>query len=288
MNVDRKTLRVFLLLAIAFALIAATLYSVVLFRDFDWKTHLFDPSTNTYYAVLAFLAVCVVFFMLFPFFRGKGGAKKEEDFSVSFPSPSIPFRVVSFLTAALLLGSIGNFLRFMFTVPYAGSMDAVLYFFRIATNFFAIVSTVYFLRLAFSPKPLEGYALMLSFAPVLWSVFLTVGNYYDKTVRLNSPIRVIEMLAVLVLIFCQLIEARVHMGKKKKAIFYYSLSFSVIFLCPAVSLPHILRLFMGLEKVDCMSFSYFYLFFLAVYFVFRLFDFLRAEKTVPPAAEETL
>ena len=50
MNVDRKTLRVFLLLAIAFALIAATLYSVVLFRDFDWKTHLFDPSTNTYYA----------------------------------------------------------------------------------------------------------------------------------------------------------------------------------------------------------------------------------------------
>jgi len=259
-----------LALTVLSAVIAAVLavwQSILLANDFDYLTHTYSADSLSPKALTLLLVLASVFFLSTLLWR-----KKEEE--SDFPSGGFLSCFAAILCGMLLLTAAGLFFyRMVFSnLPFAGSPDRAVYGLRLLSAFLALPAAAYFFRIAFSRKPLSRNAVLLSFAPVAWTGAFLICVYYDKTVRINSPLRILEQMALIALMLAFLYESRFHMGKPKAQV-YTALSLTALPLLATAAIPRLVMTFKGLYAFDSEAAGYCVMAAFLLHLLFRLLTF---------------
>ncbi|MBE6565054.1 MAG: hypothetical protein E7655_07260 [Ruminococcaceae bacterium] len=259
-------------LAAVSALVLAVWQSLLLQSKFDFDTHTYDPGTASPMLMLAVLAVFVLFFLSTLVWKKE---KTEETLSRG----GVLLSVSASLCGAALLVSCGLFFHTMLFsgLPYAGNPDRAQYALKLASALLAIPSAVYFFRIAFSRQKLSRPAVMLSFAPVAYTAVFLVGVYYDRSIRLNSPVRILDQLALIALMLALLYESRFQM-ERPNARLYKAFAWSALPLLGVSAIPHAVMMAGGSYAMDASGAGYAFAAFCALYLAVRLFSLSDSEQ----------
>ncbi len=114
---------------------------------------------------------------------------------------------------------------------------------------------------------------------------LLAVSYFDQTVQMNSPDKVLFGLACLCVMFFTVNEMKILVGSMRPATFYLSSALTIVF-CISASVPSIIACCIGKLPFDGLFFEYVMLLAIAVYCVTRLLNVRRAVAASDMCANE--
>ncbi len=99
----------------------------------------------------------------------------------------------------------------------------------------AVPAAIYFLRIAFGSSAQTTAFGIFSAMPALWLILLVLNSYFDSTLSLNSPIKILRMLAIASMMLYAVQESRLAIGIPLPKVFFPYALFTV-YLCIAHAL----------------------------------------------------
>ena len=193
-------------------------------------------------AMNVFFVVAVCFFATVCFF-----AERKDSVDVTF-TPIKTFRAICIVCSIAILVSTLNFLSKEST-ELLGLFDILA----------SVCSAAFFAT--FISKKMPSYSAILALAPIALSTVILATTYFDVTVQINSPNKMLIHFACIAAMLGFLGEARLLAdGKKKKTYFFFI--FSALFFTGVSSIPA-LTLYFANEfdysyvKHDCILFVFF-------------------------------
>lgn len=284
----KKVILIFMAAALLLSAIAAVVQTVILTGYFDLDSHVYVTGSSAPVLFNILLAVCSLLFFLLLFLYREPERKL-------FPQNNLFFTLSSVLAGVAILAA--GIVFFSFSMKrgalYGGSSDRTIYGFRMAAAILSLPSAAYFFLAAFRNKPFRRNTVLLAFAPILWTLVFLVSVYYDHSVRLGSPIRIMDQMALLAVAFFFLFEARFHMKRPNPGA-YFAFSFLSAMLCAVSAIPHVILLVRGKTAFDNVSLFYLFLCVLILYIFARVSTFFgreypeeEPEEIVQEAARET-
>jgi hypothetical protein len=156
----------------------------------------------------------------------------------------LPFitAIVSLVAAFVLCYSAFSFLSEFKAEMF--SMASIVNKTKYIGSFVAFPAAVYYFISFLAGKTPEKIQSGFSFFPLIWTWIYLLGIYFDHTIEMSSPARVIKELALIALMLYQLMETRALLGKSKPKAYIMVSSFAIIFLCPAF-LPKVIEWISG-------------------------------------------
>ena len=197
---DKRTQRLGVYMPILFLAIltAVTLRTVACLTDLQLDTGFFENKTViniASYLTLGF-AVLLLSYIFF--------AKKDEKLIPSFSSPAtyIPTALVSVATVFFALDIIGS---------ARGSLKA----FGIILGILGFAAVFHFILNAFITSDGSSARAALGLAAVVFIAFFAAYLYFDTTMPLNAPNKIIDQMAHLFAALFLLYETRISLGRAK-------------------------------------------------------------------------
>ncbi len=233
-NMNRKTptkaspLKLYGLLSLCATLIAVILRSLNLFLYYEDKIGYYERGS-----VLPVLTRILItaFILSFAVFVLVAWRKK----SPALDSGRGANRVAAWL-CALLFGAFAVFSAvhyFQSGNAFSGAVKQPLILALVS-----LTATVFFVLYAMK-KGTPSLLLLLGFGTILWFVLILAVSYFDATVAMNSPFKLIQQLACLGAMLLVLGETRILCGAPKSRLYLFSLSTASLFLCTS-SLPSLI------------------------------------------------
>lgn len=192
------------LLALFFAVITASLYE----KDVHYF-RLYSSAPKVYTVLMCvFCAVSLATLFTVP----KASASKE---SLSHNKRKKPVVIAAFICAAAVAASVvSRFFKTRTEVPQAMQTPfAKPQVLRVLLIIFGIVSVVFFLSMAFKLK--YSVSAYLAFGVIAYFIVYILTIYYDTTIPINSPMRVINQITTITMLLWIMLEERFLIGTSK-------------------------------------------------------------------------
>lgn len=203
LNINRKTAIIFFAAALALTAGAAALLVLALANEYDSVLCHFSTSALFAPAVYVILGVsCALGIALAVFSR-----KAEPNYSKNagiFESFTSAFSAI-LIVCALVFDYIGKAESMESTAPVLIGLYSV----------FAVLSSVALVMYAISGSYKSTAAKVLSLCPPLYCAAQTLILYFDKTIAVNGPIKILTQLAYVALMLMFVSDAGIAVGKDK-------------------------------------------------------------------------
>lgn len=283
-------LRIFYFSVLALSLVAAVLCCVALFTSYDSEKSYFDASLTVSF-LKATVVVAVIFCFTPLFLLPKGELSGMSPATAPTFIPSVYMALISMAISVILFISIGGidigvftvFIRsFQSSVPalilfaFAGIMflGSAAYF---ILNFFAVGAS----RKQNEMQALAGYALLFA------SCCLIALSYFDRSVSMNAPGKLLFNLSMILFMLFMLCELRTLLECPKPRLYLLSGALTMIF-SGVTSLPWLIAFAFGKAQGPIYpTYLIYYLFTLGVfaYTAVRLGIFVSARSLAERMAE---
>ncbi len=224
MNENKVMVWIYTLITAVIAALA-TVFNVILEKHYvESGTGMYKAGTVTPEAFSVFMLVGVAVIIVSSIMFGKDNLPKGVYGLPLFTA------VVSLAAAAVLCYSSVTFLMSfkVDTFSTASVVEKTTYI----GSFVAFPAAIYYFISFLAGKSTEKIQAVFSFFPIIWTWIYLLGMYFDHTIEMNSPVRVIEELSLIALMIYQLMETRALLGKSKPRTYLMVASFAIIFLCP--------------------------------------------------------
>ncbi|MCI5575567.1 MAG: hypothetical protein MR379_08385 [Clostridiales bacterium] len=150
------------------------------------------------------------------------------------------------------------------------------------------VSAIYFL-LRLNEKRSREWHVLVGFAPGLRGVSGLAAIYFDMTVEMNSPNKLILQAALISVMIYFVYELRMLLGgKKAHPRAYVASGLVAVALSASASIPLICGYFAGLISNSYFFTESFFCFNMMIYIAFRTISFIRREYLTPAVADESV
>lgn len=104
---------------------------------------------------------------------------------------------------------------------------------RAAVLIAAIPASVYFIITALSSKPKRNVLMLCCFSTIIWATVYLMSIYFDMSSPLNSPIRILNQLALITIMLYFTFEARYLLGKPKPRLYFPAALLAMLFISMA-------------------------------------------------------
>lgn len=196
------------------------------------------------------------------------------------PSPAPKTTVLSSV-AALIVGAtfaVTALLRYCRSVTEMTRLDVFLF----ATGGLA---AVYFILLGLHKRP-QIPALVTGFGAILWFGCILVSAYFDVTVPMNAPEKLVLLLACLGGMLLMLGETRMACSVPKSRFYLFALSAGTLYLCVS-AIPSLIADAAGILNARDLGYADFACLALGLFGVVRLImPFAHAEEATDKAISE--
>lgn len=227
MNEKKGVIWLYTLIATVIASVATTFYSILEKYYLEAQTGMYKLGAQTpvAFAVFMFIGVLILFFVVFNI--------DKNTLSKEIKGIPIVTSVISVLAATMLVFS--AVLVFMENAKGGVVAESQLASQKVSFifSFIAFPAALYYLLLIFSGKTKTKAVTIASFFPVIWTWGYLLSVYFDHSTEMSSPERVIQELAVIMLLLYQLMETRTLIGKAKPRMYILVSGLALIFLAPA-------------------------------------------------------
>ena len=209
------------------ALVATLLRTIALFREFDKDTGYFHASAPTNRAYLIICAVAVLLFLAFAII-----ARRDLSTPTLGSGLSILFSAAYFLVT-LAVSAISNF------ISTAGATTGLTKFFWIVSAVTALLAIAYFALFLIRAQSQGIRHGLLGMAPAFFALFTAILLYFDRSIQMNAPAKLLHMAAFLLLACYFLWESRALLGSVKNAPYYFVTAVTLL-LSLSASIPNLL------------------------------------------------
>lgn len=240
-------LRIYYFSALALCLVASVLCCIALFTSYDSAKGYFDASLTVSF-MKATVGVAVVFCFTSLFLLPKDELDGRSPATIPTLIPSVYMAIVSLALAVVLFMSIGGIDIGVFTVfirSFESSVPALILF--VFAGIMLLASTAYFVMNFFSVdgsrKQNEMHALA-GYAVLFASCCLIALSYFDRSVSMNAPGKLLFNLSMILFMLFMLCEIRTLLECPKPRL--YLLAGTLTMVISAVSsLPWLIALAAG-------------------------------------------
>ena len=245
------------------SLAAVIIRALALFTDFNGQDYfLMNTSLPSAYLILS-LATCLVL-LLFTILSRKCMKLSESGERTELPT----LFASAFLSVTLVATAVVSVLAAV------ASRDPLITFFHVLIVILALLTVgylVYFLR-GIGPSH-SFFRTYLSLSPVLLTLSVAILLYFDHSVQINAPAKLLALAAFLVLALAFLVECRYYFAAPKPAMRYLTLGVG-FYLAISASLPNLIYT-IARGTVLVLSSAYdFLLFAFALYLLAHLLSLL--------------
>lgn len=214
-----------------------------------------------------FVLLCTLFFAIFAFILGKHAER-------------IPSKNSATVGASLLVA-----LTFAVTALWRYCFSAAL---MTTSTIFAFVTgglaAVYFILFAFG-KLSAPSALLTGLGTILWFGCILSASYFDITVPMNAPLKLVLQLACLGGMLLMLSEMRLCCGARKQRFTLFALPAATLYLLSS-AIPSIIADVMGILNARDLAYTDFACLALGLFALVRLLSPFRAEPNAPCLSDE--
>ncbi|MBE6718213.1 MAG: hypothetical protein E7574_03010 [Ruminococcaceae bacterium] len=242
MNDNKKVSWLYVVLTVIISAVATFFQYIVKNNYIDESVDLYKTGVVTPEAFGIFMVIAVLF-MLTPAFIMRMDALPKK------------LKYGSFLTSfmSILCAFLVAFTAFMFfmsksEVAHLGSTQMIVYKLRFACSVIAFPTAIYYLTVSFTWKKNNDVISWLSFLPILWTLIYLMSVYFDHSVLINSPLRIVQQTALILLMVYQLFETRSHIGNSKPIVYFILTNLTILFLSTAF-IPELVDLLLGKQKM---------------------------------------
>lgn len=239
MNENKKIARLYVFLTVIIAVVAV-IFQYILYENYleiDNNIYIHGAKTPGAFYIFIFIAVILL-----------------ATPALIFRKDLLPNELKrgSFLTAVTSLLSAGT-VAFMVVAYFKDNnvisavTDSALNTIeklKLACVIISIFVFAYYIAVALFGKNKSGFITFLSFFPVIWTLLFLMCLYFDRSGVLNSPVKVLRQVALIVFMLYELFESRASLGKSKPIIYFIFSNLAVVFLSVAF-VPEIIYILQG-------------------------------------------
>ena len=261
---EKLLLVIGIIFAPVLALIATIFRALSLFTELDKATGYFTPPAFLNTAFFCVAGVAVLLFFVFSLICRKRFTPPtyRNSLSIFFSSA---FFIVTMAVATLLA---------FFSVPTAATTLTKAFWIIAAIS--SLLSLVYF-SFFFTREQAHGSAHgLLGLAPSFFCLFTAMLFYFDRTMQMNNPAKLLHLLAFLLLACYFTAESRGILAEAKPA-FYYFLAAAAMLFSSAAAIPNLLYNLMEGKALVLASVYDFVLLAAMLYTLARLLQLLPYE-----------
>lgn len=234
MKTKDKKLIAFILTTLLLSLAATVLRTIALIRDFDFETPYF-ASKGLIIASNAVIIVSALTAILY-LFVGTAGSKLLPNFHSSSTF------ITSGLLALTVIFALSDFFSDGFGMITFAILSAMAFVFYLFLN-------------SFLGKCYSEIRGAFSIAPIIFFLLFATHIYFDTTLPLNAPNKVVDLLAIVSAMLFFTAEARLSLGREKWRL-YISLGLLSAAFTAYSSLPALVNYFAsGMENSSAVSLS---------------------------------
>ena len=237
MNENKKVSWLYVLMTVIISSVAAVFQNILTKHYVDGQNGLYRIGVSTPMAFYVFVSIAVLFILTAVVVMRVDSLPKELKYG------SVMTAIVSFVMAVLIALTALMFFKGEKIVDYQGNVSNI-YKLRNVCAFLAIPSAMYYFSVSLSGKSKKTYTAVLSFFPLILTLVYLMSVYFDDTQLLNDPYKIIQQVALVMLMLYQLLETRAHIGKSKPIIYFIMTNTAILFLSVAF-VPEALSLIKG-------------------------------------------
>lgn len=115
---------------------------------------------------------------------------------------------------------------------------------RIAVLITAVPAAAYFIVTAFARRPKEKALIICGFFTIIWAALYLMCVYFDMSSPLNSPVRILEQLSLIIIMLYFVFEVRFLLLKPRPRLYLPVSLLSVLFIYLS-SVPDLILTFAG-------------------------------------------
>lgn len=271
---------IYLLVTAVIAGVAVIFQNILVKHYYESGTGLYKAGTVAPQAFFVYLVISVLVMVAFAV------ALSEENCSNEMGGSSFLTGIISFCSAVVIIYSGISFFMAEREVFIPGSTEQIIYYFKLLGSVVAIFAGLYYFMAAFSGKTKSKLLPGFSFFPMIWTWFYLLSMYFDHSLRMNSPLRVLQQVALISLLLYQLLEIRVYLGKGKPFFMTLLTGTTVVLLSPSF-IPQLFECINNKEKLSTDMLNYIYFGLMVFYVIFRMADtILLSENSDKPGKQK--
>lgn len=248
MNENKKVSWLYVLMTVIISSVAAIFQNILTKHYVDEQNGLYKIGMSTPTVFYVFVSIAVLFILTAVVVMRVDSLPKELKYG------SVTTAIVSFVVAVLVALTALMFFKGEKIVDFQGNVSNI-YKLRNVCAFLAVPSAMYYFFVSLSGKTKKTYTSVLSFFPLILTLVYLMSVYFDDTYLLNNPYKIIQQVALVMLMLYQLLETRAHIGKSKPIIYFMITNIAMLFLSIAF-VPEALSLIKGgLKLTENNAFS---------------------------------
>lgn len=256
-------------LALGMTALAVALRTLNLFLYHDAEIGYYRQGAVLPVVLRVLLIVATLLFAVLPFFLCER--------PTPMPKASAPTSVAAFITAAVF--AVTALLRYCSSVSEMTWRSIFLFL-------AAGLAAIYFIL--FANRKLNAITTLLTgFGTILWFACILVSSYFDLTVPMNAPLKLVLQLACLGGMLLMLAEMRLACAAEKKRFYLFALASATLYLCVS-SIPSLIAAAAGLLAPRDLGYADFACLALGLFGIVRLvMPFGNREDATAEAEEST-
>lgn len=250
MNENKKIARLYVFLTAIIAAVAVV-FQYILYENYleiDTGIYIHGAETPGAFYIFIFIAVVLLMTPVLVFRKDLlPNELKRGTFLTSVTSllsaAASAFIVVSYFK--------GNDVVVAVTNPAMTTIEKL----KFACVIIGVLVSFYYFAVALSGKTKSDFISFLSFFPVIWTLLFLMCLYFDRSGVINSSVKVLRQVSLIVFMLYELFETRASLGKSKPTIYFILSNLAVVFLSIAF-IPEIIYILQGtLELTVDSTFS---------------------------------
>ncbi len=239
MNENKKIARLYVFLTAIIAVVAV-MFQYILYENYfepDIGVYIHGAKTPGAFYIFIFIAVILMATPALIF--------RKDLLSNELKRGTFLTAVTSLLSAgAIAFVSVSFFMdKNKFSVIIDTTLNTVDKL-KTACAIVGVLVAFYYFAVAFSGKSKSNFITFLSFFPVIWTLLFLMCLYFDRSGVINSPVKVLRQVSLIVFMLYSLFESRASLGKSKPIIYFILSNLTVIFLSSAF-VPEIIYILQG-------------------------------------------
>jgi len=266
MKENRKYTSLFIVLTLLLSVVAVWFQTILVEHYIEAETGLYKvgvitPEAMCIFVILSVLLISTVSFVI----RMDAIPFGLKPWSVNTCITSIVSGAALGLTSVLYFLSAKN-------VVVPGSTAELIGKLSFAVAILGVPAALFYLTNAFTFRQKPRFVLFLSFFTVLWTLIYLMSLYFDQSVFMNSPVKVIREISLVFLLLYQLFEIRALLGKPKAAL-YFMFSLITVFMLSTAFVPAFIDFIQSGNKIDLEVSCLIYIMSMILYVFSRAVDF---------------
>ena len=281
-----KNLKVWLYASFILTGLAVVLLTVALFTDYDTSSGYF--KTSILYSIFkgAGIVICALAALTI-ITTPKGELNGDAPLSAPVALPSAFLALTFFCGGMILLGALLGLSMVRNTFTGIATADPTLLG---VGALFSFISAVYFILNCFPQdgKLNERHALFGFSVPIAVAIYLSI-SYFDLSVSMNAPIKLLTQLSLIFFMIWMLYELRVPLNKPMPRL-YFAFGIIALFFAGAASVPYIIGIVAGIIKAPAYPTYLIYIlisFAILCYTTIRLTVYVFARDIFERIADQT-